>query len=52
MATSMMQETAVGLYCAVVDRINLWVSTRTIAVRETRAAYNRLAGWLCDGWVH
>jgi len=31
-----MQGAAVGLYCAVVDRFDLLVSTRTMAARETR----------------
>jgi hypothetical protein len=30
-----MPGTVVGLYCAVVDRFDLLVSTRTIAARET-----------------
>ena len=41
-----MPGTAVGLYCAVVERFDLLVSTRTIAARETRAVFNQRAGSL------
>ena len=34
---------AVGLYCAVVDRFDLLVSTRTTAARETQAVFNQRA---------
>ena len=41
---------AVGLYCAVVDRFDVLVSTRTIAARESQVAFNqrakRLRTWL------
>jgi hypothetical protein len=38
-----MQGAAVGLYCAVVDRFDLLVSTRTIAARETLAVFDQRA---------
>ena len=41
-----MPGTAVGLYCAVVERFDLLVSTRTIAARETQAVFNQRAGSL------
>ena len=41
-----MPGTAVGLYCAVVDRFDLLVSTRMIAARETQAVFNQRAGSL------
>jgi hypothetical protein len=36
-----MPATAVGLYCAVVDRFDPFGSTRTIATRETQAVFNQ-----------
>lgn len=40
----------VGLYCAVVERFDLLVSTRIIAARETQAVFNQrvesLRTWL------
>ncbi len=41
---------AVGLYCTVVDRLYLLVSTRTIAVCETHAAHNQRTRSLHHGW--
>ena len=38
-----MRRAAVGLYCAVVERFDLLVSTRTIAARETQAVFNQRA---------
>ena len=38
-----MPGTAVGLYCAVVDRFDLLVPTRTMAARETQAVFNQRA---------
>jgi hypothetical protein len=35
-----MRRAAVGLYCAVVDRFDLLVSTHTIAAHETQAVFN------------
>jgi len=35
-----MRGTVVGVYCAVVERFDLLVSTRTIAARESQAAFN------------
>ncbi len=39
-----MRRAAVGLYCAVVDRGDLLVSNRAIAVRETRPVCTQRAG--------
>ena len=45
-----MQGATVGLYCAVVERFDLLVSTRTTAARETRGGFNQwvesLRRWL------
>jgi hypothetical protein len=38
-----MPGTAVGLYCAVVERFDLWVSTCATAAPETQAAFNQRA---------
>jgi len=38
-----MPGTAVGLYCAVVDRFDLLVPTRTMAARETQAVFHQRA---------
>ncbi len=58
-----MRRAAVGLYCAVVDRFKLLVSSRTIAARETQAVCTQRAEslhtWLGalnlgsgEGWQH
>ena len=41
-----MQGIAVGLYCAVVDRLDLLVSTRPIAACEIQGVFNQRAGML------
>jgi len=38
-----MPSAAVGLYCAVVDRLDLQVPARGTAARETQAAFNQRA---------
>jgi hypothetical protein len=38
-----MPSAAVGLYCAVVDRFDLWVPVRRTAARETQAVFNQQA---------
>ena len=38
-----MPGTAVGLYCAVVERFDLLVSTCTTGARETQAVFNQRA---------
>jgi hypothetical protein len=38
-----MPAAVVGRYCAVVERFDLLVSTRTIAARETQAVFNQRA---------
>ena len=38
-----MQGSVVGLYCAVVGRFDLLVSTRTMAASETQAVFNQRA---------
>ena len=45
-----MPGTAVGLYCAVVDRFELLVSTRVLVAHETKAGINHEAGNLRT-WV-
>jgi len=39
-----MRRAAVGSYCALVDRFDLLVSTRTLAARETQTVCNQWAG--------
>src|SRR5882762_5130594 len=42
-----MRRATVDLYCAVVGRFELLVSTRAMAAREPQAAFNRRAASLC-----